>query len=236
MLPFTHQQFIFVFTLYNGAIWPLQPLVHVAGIVMLLWLMRPSRACDRASVALLAAMWIWTGVVYQIGFFSRINALALAFGALFALEGVLLLEAALRGRLAFGSTKGWRRTAGWALLVYTLLIYPLLGLVSGRNYFDLPAFGVTPCPVTLTTIGVLLLATPPLPRRLYVIPAAWTLVGGSAALLLGMPQDWALLLAFAVLAAAAWIDRGAPRQRSTGAASAPIARRPGERKPPATAH
>ncbi len=117
-----------------------------------------------------------------------------------------------------------------------MVLYPLLGLASGRNYFDLPAFGVTPCPVTLTTIGVLLLAPPPLPRRLYAIPAAWALVGGSAALLLAMPQDWALLVALGVLVAAAWTERGARRQRGTGAPSAPLVAGPGEGKPPATAH
>lgn len=193
MLPFTYQQFIFVFTVYNGAIWPLQPIVHGAGVVMLLLLLWPSRERDKLSLALLAAMWIWTGFVYHIGFFSRINPVALAFGAAFALQGVLLLEAAWRGRLAFGTSRGLRKATGWALVIYSLLIYPLLGIVMGAHYFELPAFGLTPCPVTMTTVGVLLLASRPVPRRLYVIPIAWAIVGGSAAGLLRMPQDWALL-------------------------------------------
>ena len=202
MLPFTHQQFIFVFSIYNGAIWPLQPIVHGAGLVMLALLLRPSPQRDKSSALLLAAMWIWTGLVYHIGFFSRINPVALGFGAAFVLQGVLLLEAAWRGRLAMGACSGARVVAGWTLLVYSALIYPLLGMATGAHYFDLPAFGLTPCPVTLTTIGVLLLARSPVPRRLYVIPVAWAIVGGSAAGLLRMPQDWALLLAPLVLAIA----------------------------------
>lgn len=214
MLPFTHQQFVSVFSLYNAAIWPLQPIVHVAGLVMLALLLRPSRRSDAASLVLLAAMWIWTGIVYQIGFFSRINPVALAFGAAFVVEGVLLLEAALHGRLAFATSVGLRRAIGWTLLVYAILLYPLLGVAMGAGYFESPAFGLTPCPVTLTTFGMLLLVAGPVPRRLYVIPIAWAIVGGSAAALLRMPQDWILLLAPVVLAIVAAREHLAPRLRA----------------------
>jgi len=216
MLPFTHQQFIFVFSVYNGAIWPLQPIVHAAGLLMLALLLRPSTGSDRYSLVLLAAMWIWTGFVYQIGFFSTINPIALAFGAAFVLEGVLLLDAAVRGRIAFGTSRGLRRATGWALLIYSLLLYPLLGIALGADYFELPAFGLTPCPVTMTTVGVLLLASSPVPRRLYVIPVTWAIVGGSAAGLLRMPQDWVLLLTPVLLAIVAGYEHlAAGGHRST---------------------
>jgi hypothetical protein len=216
MLPFTHQQFIFVFSVYNGAIWPLQPIVHAAGVLMLALLLRPARGSDSYSLVLLAAMWIWTGFVYQIGFFSRINPIALAFGAAFVLEGALLLDAALRGRIAFGTSRGLRRSTGWALLIYSLLLYPLLGIALGADYFELPAFGLTPCPVTMTTVGVLLLASSPVPRRLYVIPVTWAIVGGSAAGLLRMPQDWVLLLTPVLLAIVAGYEHlAAGGHRST---------------------
>lgn len=207
MLPFTHQQFMFVFSVYNGAIWPLQPIVHAAGLVMLAFLVWPSPRRDRASVGLLAALWMWTGLVYQIGFFSRINPIAMAFGAAFVVQGALLLEAALRGRLQFATSSRLRRATGWALVAYSVFVYPLIGIASGASYFDLPAFGLAPCPVTLTTVGVLLLARSPVPRRLYVIPMAWALVGGSAAGLLRMPQDWPLLLAPLLLAIVVAHDR-----------------------------
>jgi len=216
MLPFTHQQFIFVFSVYNDAIWPLQPIVHAAGLLMLPLLLRPSTGSDRYSLVLLAAMWIWTGFVYQIGFFSTINPIALAFGAAFVLEGVLLLDAAVRGRIAFGTSRGLRRATGWALLIYSLLLYPLLGIALGADYFELPAFGLTPCPVTMTTVGVLLLASRPVPRRLYVIPVTWAIVGGSAAGLLRMPQDWVLLLTPVLLAIVAGYEHlAAGGHRST---------------------
>ncbi len=54
-------------------------------------------------------------------------------------------------------------------------------------------FGIAPCPVTLFTFGVLLLTTAPVPRWLLIIPLAWSLLGGTAAFMLGVPQDWPLL-------------------------------------------
>ena len=38
-----------------------------------------------------------------------------------------------------------------------------------------------------------LLTSAPVPRWLLIIPLAWSLVGGSAAFMLGVPQDWPLL-------------------------------------------
>ncbi len=54
-------------------------------------------------------------------------------------------------------------------------------------------FGITPCPLTLFTFGMLLLTRAPVPRWLLVIPLFWSLVAGSAAFLLGVIQDWPLL-------------------------------------------
>ena len=195
MLPFTHQQFLFVFAVYNGVIWPAQWVAQVLGIAMLALLASPSHRRHRAAVLILSAMWLWTGIAYHVLFFSAINPVAPVFGAAFVLEGVLLATFAWRGRLAAGRTSGARRAVGWSLLVYAVAIYPLVGLALGGDVLDLPAFGVTPCPVTLTTLGLLMLSTGPARRWLLVIPLAWAVVGGSAAVLLDMPQDWPLLAA-----------------------------------------
>jgi hypothetical protein len=138
-------------------------------------------------------MWLWTGAVYHWRFFAAINGAARLFGAAFVLQGVLLAWAAWQGRLQFGRRDGLPRALGWTLVLYALAVYPALGTATGHSYPGAPTFGITPCPVTLFTFGLLLLATTPVPWLLLIVPVAWSLVGGSAAFLLRVPQDWPLL-------------------------------------------
>ena len=73
-----------------------------------------------------------------------------------------------------------------------MTVYPHIGMLTGHAWPDMPMFGVTPCPVTIFTFGMLLLARG-YSRWLLVIPVVWSLIGGSAAFLLGVQQDWLLL-------------------------------------------
>jgi hypothetical protein len=195
MLPFTREQFFAVFAGYNRAIWPVQALAYLLALAALALLLLRPRAGERLLPALLALMWGWTGVAYHALFFAAINRAATGFAALFVLQALLFAHAALRGGLRFAPRRGARAVCGWALVAYAGVAYPLIGMGTGHGWPALPMFGVTPCPLTLFTLGVLLLAQPPLPRRLLVVPLLWALIGGSAAFLLGVPQDWPLLLA-----------------------------------------
>jgi hypothetical protein len=128
----------------------------------------------------------------------------MAFAALFVVQGLLFAHAALlRCDLRFARGHGPRAWLGWALIVYSALVYPLVG-VAGHGYPAMPMFGITPCPVTLFTFGMLLVAQGPVPRRLLIIPFLWALVGGSAAFLLAVPQDWPLLLSGALVVPWLW--------------------------------
>ncbi|EHR70974.1 hypothetical protein BurJ1DRAFT_2134 [Burkholderiales bacterium JOSHI_001] len=194
MLPFTREQFFGVFADYNAAVWPAQVAAYLFGLTVVLALLRPSPLGRRFVAGVLAAMWVWTGVAYHAVFFARINPIAFGFGALFVGQGVLFLVAGVaRRRLVFGQPPGFTAVLGWVLVAYSMLLYPLLGQWSGHGYPAMPMFGITPCPVTLFTFGALLLTSASVPRWLLIIPLAWSLVGGSAAFMLGVPQDWPLL-------------------------------------------
>jgi hypothetical protein len=214
MLPFTRDQFLEIFAAYNGAVWPAQVVAYLLAAIAVALLFRPGRSTDQIVAAVLAAMWLWTGVAYHGLFFATINQAAILFAALFVAEGILLLHAGLAGRLRFAFGRGAAASIGIAFILYAAFLYPLIGTALGHAWPDLPMFGVTPCPVTIFTFGMLLLAKAPVPRLLVVIPFLWSLVGGSAAILLDVPQDW-LLLASGFVAVPLILRRRAPEPLGT---------------------
>jgi Family of unknown function (DUF6064) len=221
MLPFTREQFLAVFVVHNHALWPLQLAAAVLGIVVIRTLLR--RRLDRAQHALvaagLAAMWFATGLGYHALQFSAINPAAWVFAALFLVQAALLLvDGVLQARLRFEPRAAPLRRLGWALVIYAAALYPALGLALGLQWTALPAFGLTPCPVALFTTGCLLLTSQAVPRRLLAVPLLWSLIGGSAALLLGMPQD-GLLAASSVALLLLWRRRDAAAPRAQTHAS-----------------
>ena len=130
------------------------------------------------------------------------------------MQGLLLAHAALvRADFSAAPRRGPAARSGWALVAYAAVVYPLVGLAS-HGYPAMPMFGITPCPVTLFTFGVMLVARGPMPRRLLVIPLLWALIGGSAAFLLGVPQDWPLLIGGLLVTPWLWRRPSAPNRPS----------------------
>ncbi|MEH2626574.1 hypothetical protein V1292_004629 [Bradyrhizobium sp. AZCC 1719] len=195
MLPFTPAQFLSVFVKYNNAIWPVQIVAYLLGAIAVALLFRKPQGDDRTIAAILAAMWLWTAIAYHALFFADINKAAYLFAALFVIQGsYLFYEGCYRGRLRFVVGSGPLAWLGIAFAAYAAILYPLIGMLTGHPYPAMPMFGVTPCPVTIFTFGMLLATMPPLSRWLLPIPFVWSLIGGSAAILLHVPQDWFLLV------------------------------------------
>lgn len=191
-IPFSREQFAGVFALYNESVWPLQWLLIALAVIVVMLAVHRTSGTARAALIILAAIWLWSGVVYHIGFFSRINPPALLFGTAFVIEAVLLLWVGLRRRTpAFHATGGLESAAGWALVIYALVAYPLLGYVLGHRYPTTATFGL-PCPTTIFTLGVLLWMAPSPSWLLLVVPLSWALIGTTAAFQLGMLEDLAL--------------------------------------------
>lgn len=195
MLPFTRDQFLANLVAYNEAIWPAQPAAFAMGILAVILLFWRPAVADRLIAGILAAMWFWTGIAYHWLHFAEINRAALIFGALFVAQGAILAYVGVVGNhLRFGLGSGLAASVGMGFLAYAIILYPLLGILTGHAYPEMPVFGVTPCPVTIFTFGLFVLAGSTLTRWLLAIPFIWSLIGGSAAYLLGVPQDWVLLV------------------------------------------
>lgn len=195
-LPFTVDQFLDVFRDYNRAIWPVQIAAYLLGIAAISLVIKAGRRTTLIVGLILSAMWFWMGFVYHIGFFSAINPAAYVFGALFLVQGALFAVAALgRLDLEFRFTTDVYGVSGAILVAYALVVYPILGAALGHGYPYSPVFGVTPCPTTIFTFGLLLWTKPDVSKWLLVIPGIWAVIGFMAAISLGIREDIGLLVA-----------------------------------------
>jgi hypothetical protein len=193
--PFTQEQFLTIFSQYNLAVFPLQIVFIILGIVALWFVVKKSPISDRIILLILIFFWFWMGIVYHILFFSSINPLAYAFGVLFIIEACLLIYLGIiKKQVEFSLTKDRYTLIGLIFIVYAMIIYPVIGMVAGHGYPRLPTFGL-PCPTTIFTFGLFLMSDKKFPLPLLVIPLIWSMIGFFAALSLGITEDYMLLVA-----------------------------------------
>lgn len=195
MLPFSKEQFFDVFAVYNAAIWPLPVVASVLGLVAIGLLFHGGAATSRLIAAILAALWLLTGIGYHILFFAEVTVAAYIYGALFiAFALLLVIVGTLRNRIEFRPARGARGWLATAVIFYGIVAYPALGLLL-HGYPDSPLFGVVPCPTAIFTLGFLILFRSSHPVLLATVPLSWAVIGGSAAFLLDVPQDFGLIAA-----------------------------------------
>lgn len=214
-LPFSEADFLELFAAYNTLLWPAVVLLWVASVLVAARWLR-NRA-GRSVLVLLAIHWGWSGIAYHWVYFRSINPAASAFAFVFVLQSGVVAWLASRGGVRFVVDRSPRSVLGVALVVYSLL-YPFVSLSIGLQYPRLPLFAL-PCPSTLFTAGLLLTAVG-LPRLAAVVPMAWSFIGGSAAVLLGIPTDIVLPLAGLLLL----LDIVAPRALGSRPRAAAAAR------------
>lgn len=157
--PFTIEQFLGVLAAYNAAVWPIQILACGLGLIVVsaLWFRKPLAA--QVILSILALMWALNGIGYHFLFFAEINPIAKGFAAFFVLQSVLCAVSVLvPSESGFEIQLNLRSAAGLSVIVYAPLIYEFLGYWAGHGPMTGPMFGVAPCPTTIFTIGMFLLA------------------------------------------------------------------------------
>ena len=211
-LPFTREQFFDLFVAYNDALWPAVVALWIATVIVALRLSTP-HAHDRWVSALLAGHWAWSAIGYHVAFFTSINPAAWLFAALFLGQAVLVFRAGVMQRgLSFAPWGNAWAPLAWGLIAYSLA-YPVINALDHRSLLRIPTFGL-PCPTTILTAGVLMLATPRC-WSLSAVPVIWSAIGGSAAFLLGVHADVALPIAGIALAIFS-VRRTTPEQLDAG--------------------
>src|SRR5436190_7152374 len=122
--PFSFSQFLDVFRRYNDAVWPAQAILVCLAIVAIVPALSTGRRRSKVMSAVLAVLWMWTGVVYHYVFFRAVNPAATVFAIAFVLEGALIAWLGMvRTSLRFEARPGWPIVIGGATMFYALVGY-----------------------------------------------------------------------------------------------------------------
>jgi Family of unknown function (DUF6064) len=195
-MPFTTEQFLKVFVEYNAAIWPAQIGMYIFGLVAIAALRFIQPLANRLILFILMLMWAWNAIGYHFLFFSAINPTAKVFAGFFMLQALLFARCAIATQsVSFQVGRDFRSVFGIVFIIYAMAIYPVLGIKAGHGLMFGPMFGAAPCPTTIFTIGMLMLARGRWVVWLSVIPLLWSMAGLAAALQLGIPEDLGLPIA-----------------------------------------
>ncbi len=190
--PFTAEQFIDTFFQYNQAIFPLQIVFYLIGILTIYLLFKPGSG--KIVSFILSFFWLWMGIVYHLIFFTTINKAAYFFGSVFILQGVLLFNYGfIKSKLSFTIRPDVYGITGIVMILCALIVYPVLGYSFGHIYPYSPTFGL-PCPTTIFTFGVLLMIDKKYPLIIFVIPFIWSIIGFTAAFNFGIIEDTLLVI------------------------------------------
>jgi hypothetical protein len=210
-IPFTVQEFMNVFSDYNQAVFPMQFILYLLGVIVVFLMLNPIPQSSRIISIILSFFWVWMGLIYFFTFFSAINPAAFFLGTMFVIQAVFFVYfGVIQKKLSFRFHHNRRGIAGISLVLFALIVYPVSGYILGHTYPASPTFGL-PCPTTIFCMGILLQHDKRLPLIIYIIPLAWSVIGSVAAYKFGIVEDTALLIA-ALITLLLMIPRGQARK------------------------
>jgi hypothetical protein len=194
MFSFIEQEFLSMLAEYNVAIWPLQFFAYALALTAIFFSLLKKPYSDRLILAILSLFWLWNGIVFSAVFWMNIYPYAYLFTIILSFQGLLFLYGLVRRKLSFSFRWNIYTAIAMIFILYSLVIYQLIGLGIGHEYPKFFAPGLTPCPTTIFTFGILLLSDKRFPNYFLIIPLLAALAGILAAAN-GIWEDYGLLIA-----------------------------------------
>jgi len=193
-LMFSSRSYYRLIESYNAAIWPAHLLALVAGLVVIVAIVRPRQHLQRSAALVLAAAWGWVAWAYHLERYAEINTAAPYFAAAFAMQALLLCWLAYRP----GNAAPAPQRVALGMTGLAIFAYPLLALARDNGTWrQAEVFGIVPDPTVVATLGVLLAWRAP--AIFWLIPVLWCLVSGATLMELKIDHAW-LLPALALIA------------------------------------
>ena len=132
--PFTTEEFLDVFKQYNQDVWPAQIAFVLLALLCVYFIIGHKTYKTRIVTSILAFFWLWMGLVYHLLFFATINPAAYLFAGLFMVQGILFFILGVLRKPLSTSHPTINIWAGFVLIAYALLIYPIIGYYAGHGY------------------------------------------------------------------------------------------------------
>ena len=185
-IPFTPQEFLNMLQAYSQAIWPAPIVMYALAIVVIILAANTMSYSGRMISGILAAFWMWTGVMFHLTYLREINPGAVVGGILYIVQGALLWHfGVVKQKLQFQIRWDGYGIMGACFAVYAAIIYPFIGILLGHRDFGL-LFGSTPCTTIMLTLALFLWTASVIPKQLLIIPSLASLVGFMTAFSIGM--------------------------------------------------
>ena len=170
MFSLTIEELLQVFERFNLAVWPLQIIAYILGLVALFFIIRKTKNAIRIASAILSFYWLWTGIVFCLIYWAPSYSYAYGFGILCTIQGLLFLISTLKPDLSDYSQTKLDSTVGFIFIIYAMAGYPALGYLMGHAYPKFLPFGLVPCPTTVFTFGLFLAINKKFPRYYLIVP------------------------------------------------------------------
>lgn len=194
MFSFTLEDFLSVLESYNMAVWPLQVIAYLSGILVLLLAIIKIRQSSRIILSILSFYWLWNGIVFCPFFWAPAYSFAYIFSAFCIIQGLLFLFGAVKSNVSVRFRANLHSIAGLIFIAYAMVGYQFFGYMLGHVYPHFFPFGLVPCPTVIFTFGLLLLSDRKLPKYYLIIPLIVSM-SGFLAVSKGILEDVGLLLA-----------------------------------------
>lgn len=175
---------------YNTDVFLVMIFSYICAIFVLAIIGTKIQKKNRISGFFLSFLFIFNGLVEFIFYYGSVSSQYYVWGSLWILQGIVFfLHSGIKNSMLIEYRKDCKTVVATALLFSALIIYPVIGFLTGHGYPTGPIFGVAPCPVTIFTFALLILNRRSFPIALLIIPFLWSLTGIYAIFFFHVYQD-----------------------------------------------
>ena len=175
---------------YNTDVFPLMIFSYIFAIFILVMIGTKIQMKNRISGFFLSFLFVFIGLVTFIFYFGSVSSQYYVWGSLWVLQGIgFFLHSGIKNSMLIEYRKDCKTVVATALIFSALMIYPVIGFLTGHGYPTGPIFGIAPCPVAIFTFALLILNRLAFSIALLIIPFLWSLTGIYAIFFLHVPQD-----------------------------------------------